>query len=222
MLDIFQKYSSHYHCSIPRPQPTDFTLEYFKDKYDFGFFIDVGAHDGITWNNTIALNDLLFWNGICIEANPKVFKTLKLNRPNNICLNIGSSDINGNMLFWEINGYPEMLSGFYDDYDERHIKRINDDINQHGGTIEKVYINVERLETTLDNQKINNIDYISIDVEGSELKVLSGLNLNKYRPKLISIEDNGYTSEPHKYLISNNYKFLQKIAGDCFYESSIL
>jgi len=229
MLDIFQKYNEYYDddCFIPRPQPTDFTLEYFKDKHGFGFFIDVGAHDGITWNNTVALSDFLFWDGICIEANPKVFNELVEHRINNTCLNIGSSDTNGQMLFWKINGYAEMLSGFYDDYDSLHIDRIHRDIQQHGGNIEKINIQVERLETTIDNykynhQKINQIDYLSIDVEGAELKVLQGLNLNKYRPILISIEDNGYTTEPHEYLIGNKYKFLQKVAGDCFYESCIL
>lgn len=222
MLDIFHKYSSYYDDPVVRPQPIDFVLAYFKNKFDSGFFIDVGAHNGITWSNSVALKEFLNWNGLCIEANPKVFNELQKNRPNDICLNIGSADSDGEMLFWKISGYAEMLSGFYDDYDQLHIDRINKEIGIYGGDIEKINISVEKLETTLSNHNINKIDYLSIDVEGAELRVLKGLNLNKNRPTLISIEDNGYTKEPHEYLLNNKYNFLQRIAGDCFYENSIL
>ena len=36
--------------------------------------------------------------------------------------------------------------------------------------------------------KINEIDFLSIDVEGNELKVLKGLNFKKYMPKVVMIE----------------------------------
>jgi hypothetical protein len=44
-----------------------------------GFFVDVGAHDGISINNTKMLESL-GWEGICIEPHPKVFQRLIQNR----------------------------------------------------------------------------------------------------------------------------------------------
>jgi hypothetical protein len=66
------------------------------------------------------------------------------------------------------------------------------------------------------------VDYLSIDVEGAELTVLKSLNLSKNRPKLISLEDNGYTDDPMVFLAQNNYKFLTRVCGDMFYEDSLL
>ena len=53
-------------------------LEIFENKKN-GFFVDIGAHDGISINNTKLLEDL-GWDGICIEPHPKVFQRLLLNR----------------------------------------------------------------------------------------------------------------------------------------------
>tara|TARA_R100000329_G_scaffold148183_1_gene136720 strand:+ start:155 stop:820 length:666 start_codon:yes stop_codon:yes gene_type:complete len=221
-MDVFEKYKNYYQGGVTRPQPTDFVLEYFKNS-DKGFFIDVGAHDGITWNNSIALSEIHNWSGICIEAHPKVFKLLIANRTEReTCLNIGSHSEDGSLTFREINGYSEMLSGFIKDYDPKHEERIKREIYQYGGSYQEIKVNVEKLETTISNHNVNKVDYLSIDVEGAELHVLKGLNLKLNRPTLISIEDNGYTSDPHDFLQDNKYTYITKIAGDCFYENSIL
>lgn len=47
----------------------------YKNK-EKGFFIDIGAHDGITYSNTYYLEKELGWSGICIEPNPKIYKQL--------------------------------------------------------------------------------------------------------------------------------------------------
>ena len=39
---------------------------------------------------------------------------------------------------------------------------------------------------------IKHIDFLNIDVEGSDYKVISSLNLNDIRPKMICIEENKY------------------------------
>lgn len=44
-----------------------------------GFFVDVGAHDGVESSNTYAL-ELCGWKGMCIEPNPESYKNLTLNR----------------------------------------------------------------------------------------------------------------------------------------------
>ncbi len=44
----------------------------------------------------------------------------------------------------------------------------------------------------MDKLNINHIDFLNIDVEGSDYKVVSNLNLNKIRPKMICIEENRY------------------------------
>ena len=38
------------------------------------------------------------------------------------------------------------------------------------------------------NIKINNIDFLNIDTEGSDFNILKSINIQKYKPKLICIE----------------------------------
>ncbi|WP_366915497.1 FkbM family methyltransferase [uncultured Gelidibacter sp.] len=54
-----------------------------------GFFIDIGAHDGISLSNSFLFEKHRAWKGICIERNPKVFSKLEKNRSStslNICV----------------------------------------------------------------------------------------------------------------------------------------
>ena len=63
-----------------------------------GFFVDVGAHDGISINNTLYFERNNGWKGINIEPIKKVFDNLVINRPN--CINLNT---------WV---YKEYMGGF--------------------------------------------------------------------------------------------------------------
>lgn len=53
-----------------------------------GTFVEIGANDGLHMSNSWFFEHHLRWNGMCVEANPQVFRRLQQNRPN--CLNINS------------------------------------------------------------------------------------------------------------------------------------
>jgi len=216
-MDVFEKYKSYYKDGVVRPQPGDFVRKYFKNKVG-GFYIDVGAYDGITWSNSIDLDENLQWSGVCVEPIPSVYEKLKINRPQATCINAAASDNEEDVEFWHVTGYAEMLSGMTKDYDEDHVKRIHGDISNHGGEIKKINLKSITLASIIKGP----VDYISIDVEGGELSVLKGLNISVNRPTLISIEDNGYTNEPMSFLEQNKYRKLGRVCGDIFYENSIL
>ena len=64
--------------NLPYPQPWEFVINKLNNKRD-GFFIDIGAYDGLTISNTAYMELELGWNGICVEPNPVVFDNLKKN-----------------------------------------------------------------------------------------------------------------------------------------------
>ena len=70
---------------------------------------------------------------------------------------------------------------------------------------------------------ISNIDYLNIDVEGNDFKVMLSLDFSQYRPKLISIEQNVYNTEKiiknecHEFLTKKNYFLASKIGVTCIY-----
>jgi hypothetical protein len=60
-------------------------------------------------------------------------------------------------------------------------------------------------------KKPKKIDFLNIDVEGDEIKVLKSLNFKKYTPKLICIEihDKFYKkSNVYRFLINKRYKIV--------------
>ena len=157
-----------------------------------GFFIDIGAHDGVSQNNTKIFEELYGWKGMLIEPSIQCIDKMKINRPNTI-----------------IENYA--LVG-----DER--KQISGDFNGHlmasenGKRLKKkkiTSVNSCRLDELIEKQQIKRIDFICIDTNGTELEVLKGINLHKYTPKYILIQIIKDKYEIICNLLSNNnYRLL--------------
>ena len=200
----------------------DLIIDYiFKDK-DIGTYVDVGAQHPISNNNTY----LLFkrgWNGINIDLDRKNIDLFNLSRPNDINLNYAISDKEGETDFY-----------FY--HESSPINTLNKKVKEY----QKAKISeIKKINTfTLNNvfKKINfdkNIDYLNIDVEGYEDKVLSGFDINKYKPSVVSVEyldlkmkklefknnnlDNLLNSNIYKYFNDNNYYFVNWLHGDLIF-----
>jgi FkbM family methyltransferase len=217
IIDIFtdSKYSYLYPDGAPRPQPSDFVVEFFKDKKD-GIFIDVGASDGLTWSNSLTLEVNYNWTGLCIEPHPSAFKKLIECRTNK-CLNCAVSKTEGVVDFLVIEGYAEMLSGLVDCYDQRHVERIRREVDTHGDKINVVKIDSIPLTKILNSNNIKRVDYLSVDTEGSEISVMDSIDLSQLDINLISLECNYDLEELNSYMNNKGYKFLQKICCDAFY-----
>jgi FkbM family methyltransferase len=152
--------------------------ELFSFKKD-GFFIDLGAYDGIQTSNTYFLEKELNWKGICVEANENIFKLLQANRTSE---NIYGAVTNYNGLCY-----------FRDD------KIVNTGIP----------VNCFTLKNILDSYSTpKQIDYLSIDIEGNEYTVFKDFNFNEYEIKCMTVEHNLYCDGPEKkdmlfHLLSN-------------------
>jgi len=81
-----------------------------------------------------------------------------------------------------------------------------------------IKINVRTLDSILEELKIDQIDILSIDVEGAELKVLGGLNLSEIKPKVIVLENLADAFDFHSVLDEYGYKMIEKINQDEIYK----
>jgi len=164
-----------------------------------GFFIELGANDGLSQSNTAFFEFYRNWNGILIEPSPEAFEKCKIARPNSICLNLAcvSNTHVGEFIEGDFNG--SMMSSV-------NGSRLNNK--------DLIKVKVSTLQNILDSLNINTIDFLSLDTEGYEYEILSGLNLNKYRPKymLIEIYNTQYDSLV-KFLNENNYTLLNNISN---------
>ena len=180
--------------------------------YKNGFFIDVGAHDGISFNNTLYFEKTNNWTGINIEAIKNVFDRLTINRPNCINLNIAACNNNGETEFICNTGSTEMISGIKNTFDDRHLERLKYENKTYGGNTEIIKIKTKKLETICDENNVKHINYLSIDVEGAEFEVIKSIDFNKVFIDVIGFENNyDDTSLPIiKYLEDKNFIVFNK------------
>jgi FkbM family methyltransferase len=195
-----------------------FLFNRFFNKTENGFFVDVGAHDGITYNNTLVFEKEKKWSGINIEANPDVYKRLVVNRPKCSNLNIAVSEDEGDVDFIKVSGAPEMISGLAKHYDPRHEKRLDKELIRDGGKKETIKIPGKKLETILKENNISKINYLSIDVEGGEMSVIRSINFEEVFIDIIGFENNfNDKSIPIvKYLQQKNFVLLKQVEYDIF------
>ena len=158
--------------------------------YKNGIYVDVGAHDGISLNNTLYFEKNNNWTGINVEPIKTVFDKLVINRPNNINLNYAVCNNDGECDFLCNIGYTEMLSGIKDNFDARHLARIERENNTRGSTTQVIKVQTKKLETILDENGISHIHYLSIDVEGAEFDVIKSINFDKVFIDVIEFENN--------------------------------
>ena len=181
----------------------DIAIDLFNKKKNNGFYVDVGAHHPIQRNNT----HLLFkkgWEGINIDVNQFSIDLFNFLRPNDLNLQVAVSDKEGDILFFYQKKFSQLNTTD---------KKIAEENFQ--GNFQQRKVKCQTIKNILDNSKYKNkkIDFLNIDVEGSEMKVLETLNFKIYDPSLICIEILGYrdlSPEKREIEIKNNriYKFL--------------
>jgi len=157
----------------------DYGSEYSQDIFalfvtkfkKYGFFVEIGMADG-QGSNTYRLEKYFNWTGILIEAHPVNFSLLKKSqvKRTSILINTAVSNKSGNSLLLGHGGTASIYKEYNHDSTDNNL------------------ITTDTLDNIL--QKFNaptDIDYISIDAEGSELDIISAFSFN-YDVKCFSIE----------------------------------
>ena len=173
-----------------------------------GYFIEAGASNGVTFSNTFTLEKNFNWKGILIEPNIYWEESLSKNRT----CHIGYKALwkeNSSVLFNEILNNP-ILS---------HISTVDPsswmfDINQEK---KQQYIvpSITLLDVLNYYNAPNNIDYLSLDIEGSEYDVLSSFDFETYNIEIITVEHN-YSPNREKIfnLLQDRYtRVLTEVSG---------
>jgi FkbM family methyltransferase len=176
-----------------------YVSEFFNNKRD-GYFIELGATNGITLSNTYYLEKELDWKGICIEPNPIHTESLRNNRSCNTDTSLVFSESNKEIEFL-IKGLSGLFSGITTHLD-----------NLEGFSAEKVMkMRTKTLTEVMDEHKAPNyIDYLSLDTEGTELDILKGIDFKKYIFGYITVEHNlkePIRSKIREFLYSKGYVF---------------
>lgn len=154
-----------------------------------GVFVEFGATNGRTNSNSWLLEEKYGWTGVLAEPNPVWHADLKRNRSAAIdlrCIHAGSGET---VMFTATDSVDPELSGISDFQAGAHFA----DARAKGVQIPVETVSLNQL--LADHRTPCDIDYMSIDTEGSEYAILSQFDFAKYRVKLMSVEQNA-TTEP--------------------------
>jgi len=180
--------------------------ELLGDKRD-GFYLDVGSNDGRTASNTWHLERSLNWRGILVEPVLHLyFESRKLRQTNNVFVNAACVDPNFSdpclkMIYAGLMTVSPDQSSFDA---SSHAAAGSHFISAHE-TTEIIYVPALTLNEILESSAApNEIDFMSIDVEGAEMPVLKGLNLEIWKPRVICIESTE-GSNAHRHLEEYGY-----------------
>ena len=186
-------------------------------EFEGGQFVDIGAHDGLTYSNTWFFERRRRWHGVCVEPNPSVFKRLMANR---MCttLNCCVSDTAGMVRFQKITGYSEMLSGIVDKYEVQHAQRIRDEMQEHGGSSEIISIAARTFAEIATEHGLSEINYLSIDTEGGELEILRSIDFRKFFVHALSVEYQIPQRETMMALMrEQNFEMIKSMGSDLLF-----
>jgi FkbM family methyltransferase len=149
--------------------------DFFADRSG-GVFVDVGAADYREKSNTYYLETALGWSGVAIDAQGKYAADYAVHRKRTRFVAAFVSDSSGVTDSHIPLGNPGVASADRD----------------YVAAVDRV-ARTERLPTVtltqiLDATGVTRIDYLSIDIERQEPKVLAGLAIDRFRPRLACVE----------------------------------
>ena len=200
---------------------------FFRDKKK-GIYIDVGCFHPKLANNTYLLYKK-GWRGINIDVDSYTIEIFNYLRPRDYNKQIAVSD-------------KSEVVDLYFYHDRSAINTLSKEMHESRAgkvsTIKK--IKSETLNFIIENSpfKDNKINFLGIDVEGYEMNVLKGFDINKYRPDLIILEyiertlkekdqefynnkiQNLINSEIYKFMSLNNYSLINWVGFDLVFVSN--
>ena len=181
---------------------------YFKDKQK-GIYLDVGCQHPISNNNTYLLHKK-GWSGINIDLDAKSIQLFNLARSRDVNINaaVSSGNFTKDLFFYHDKSAINTIEKKIADFQSAVVKEVRS-------------VETETLNDILTDNLINKIDYLNIDVEGHEIDVLNGFDINRFSPEIVSIEfldltmkklefrnnnlNNVLDSDIFKYMTKNGY-----------------
>lgn len=178
----------------------------------YGTFVEAGAFDGVNNSNTLFFEEHLGWSGLCIEPNPAAFGALSINRPNcrNIPIALGNSS-GVNVTLHIHTKYPVLSK-----------VQLSIDNNTRQ---DNIVVQQKRLDDILVANHMPHVNFMSLDVEDYEYKVLCGINFSIVSVDVITIEVHEWNKDAkniHALLTNANFVLDQTIGDEIWVNKDFL
>ena len=197
---IFIKRKSYSQCGEDL-----FIYNFFKNK-NYGTYLDIGAFNPIKYSNTLLLYKK-GWKGINIDLNQTSIDLFNIFRPRdkNICAAISNKE----------EKVRVSMENLFSPLNTISLKRSKK-LSQNNIKKNLYYVKTKKINNIVKNK----FDFLNIDIEGLDFKVLKSIKLDFYKPKLICIEvlDKKINQELIKFLKKYEYIFIKRKGPSFFFK----
>lgn len=183
---------------------------FFPDFNYKGTMVEVGAGPPVFYSMSKHFRDNN-WRCICIDPNPK-FVNMHSELQNEI-YQYACSNFNGTASFKIVS------SGWGENEDGISYSSLDMKYPIGGRSYTEISVSVIELNNLLDDLKIEKLDFLSIDVEGNEIEVMKGFNVEKFQPKVILLENYLHETSYTDYMNSLDYELHHKIDYNYIYKN---
>ena len=169
-----------------------------------GYFVEVGANEPRVRSQTWHLEQT-GWTGVLVEPQPELARELRAMRMAKVFAVACSSPDNAGRTL------PLHVAGPLSSLDRSQMAP--------GASPEAVIdVPIRTLDSVLEEAGApEKFDFLSIDVEGHELEVLSGFDIDRWQPRLILLEDHVADWSKHRYLAGAGYRIVRRYENNGWY-----
>jgi FkbM family methyltransferase len=173
--------------------------DFFQDRRD-GFFLDVGCAWAVHDSTTYYLEHHLGWSGIGVDA-LREYSGDWMRRPRSRFVSYLVSDHSGTEESFFRTDWPGLSST-----DEARVADLDVGYTE-------IAVPTITLDGLLEEYQVTKVDFVSMDIEGAQLKALHGFDIEKYRPELVCIERHEPDREAiHGYFEEHGYGLVERYA----------
>ena len=179
-------------------------IRHFFDDRREGFFLDVGAWMWKEASTTYYLESHLGWSGIAIDAQKSLAADYKKHRPRTQFFSYLITDHSGDTGTLYVAGPISSADESHLDIFKKHPERFPGAVMLETTPMK---VRTITLNDLLERSGVDEIDFMSMDIEGSEPPALAGFDIERYRPELVCIEVSGKTQAAvAEYFAAHGYE----------------
>ncbi len=160
-----------------------------------GTFVEVGAYDAVYQSQSYQL-ELQGWDGVLIEPLAEQAENLRRSR-------------RGAVVERACVSPDEVASGVLPMLDRRSASSLRFDVRK-AGPQDIIQVPVATLTGILDELGVSEIDFLSVDVCGTEPNVLRGLDFTRFKPSLVLVDDKERFGETCSIMRRNRYRLVRR------------
>ena len=175
-----------------------------------GTFADIGGYDGVSGSNTLYLEARKGWTGVLVEpVTAQREKAAQVRRCP--CLPYAVAAQDGTATMIEVREGFTQMSGLEGSYDAAMLARVRSDPRHSEAVVE---VETRTLSRILTEAGVPDPDFLSLDIEGGELDVLSAFPFDRHRVGVWSIENNTADARIGEVMRGAGYRLVEFCGPD--------